>query len=218
MLGDDRGHDRQLLDLVARRLTVGNELRAGEQMPAAARRRPVIDDLVDQYRPRGAGAPCLMAGLAARLAIRLLLATSRRLARRVPANSIGTTQIKRNAVTGAKVKNGSLLKAAFKGGQLPTGATGATAATGAKGDKGDPGTNGTNGATNVVVGQSAPTAVPVGVGGATTVGSATLQCLAGERVSGRPAAAMMSAAPERPAPLSWTVSQPMLAESRTAGR
>jgi hypothetical protein len=64
----------------------------------------------------------------------------------LPANSVGTKQIKKNAVTSAKVKNGSLLSADFRAGQLPAGATGATGATGLKGDKGDTGTNGTNGA------------------------------------------------------------------------
>src|SRR3954469_7128459 len=51
---------------------------------------------------------------------------------KVPKNSVGTAQLKNNAVTGAKVKDGSL-KAADFGGTLPAGA---------KGDKGDPGTNG----------------------------------------------------------------------------
>src|SRR5690349_4576611 len=50
----------------------------------------------------------------------------------LPKNSVGTKQLQRNAVTGAKVKNGSLSVRDF-GGTLP------------KGDKGDPGTPGTNG-------------------------------------------------------------------------
>src|ERR1044071_6683978 len=87
----------------------------------------------------------------------------------LPTNSVGATQIKKDAVTGAKVKNGSLLAADFKAGQLPAGAVGAqgpkgeqgpegaqgepgpqgvkgdagakgdTGTSGAKGDKGDPG-------------------------------------------------------------------------------
>jgi len=77
----------------------------------------------------------------------------------LPANSVGSKQIKPkgvkgsdiagNAVTSPKVKNGSLLSADFKAGQLPAGAPGAT---GPKGDTGLPGpagkdgTNGTNGA------------------------------------------------------------------------
>src|ERR1022692_4416975 len=35
----------------------------------------------------------------------------------LPANSVGTAQLKANAVTSLKVKNGSLLKADFKAGQ-----------------------------------------------------------------------------------------------------
>jgi len=64
----------------------------------------------------------------------------------LPANSVGTKQIKKNAVTSAKVKNGSLLSADFRAGQLPAGATGATGATGLKGDNGDKGTDGAAGA------------------------------------------------------------------------
>lgn len=72
----------------------------------------------------------------------------------LPRNSVGTAQLKRNAVNSTKVRNFSLLRADFKRGQLPAGprgpqgpqgppgppgATGATGAPGAKGDKGDQG-------------------------------------------------------------------------------
>ena len=63
----------------------------------------------------------------------------------LPANSVGKRQIKKNAVTTAKVKNGSLRRADFGAGQVPAGATGAQGAAGAtgprgaKGDKGDAG-------------------------------------------------------------------------------
>ena len=109
----------------------------------------------------------------------------------IPANSVGTKQIKKNAVTSAKVKDGSLLLADFGAGQLPagatgatgaagaTGTTGATGATGPKGEKGDPGTNGTNGATTVAVRQSPSTPVA-----ASAIVSATAQCLPGERATG----------------------------------
>jgi hypothetical protein len=68
-----------------------------------------------------------------------------------PANSVGTKQIKKNAVTSAKVKNGSLRSADFAAGQLPAGAAGragpagpagpqgAAGPQGPKGDKGDKG-------------------------------------------------------------------------------
>ena len=108
----------------------------------------------------------------------------------LPANSVGTRQIKKNAVTGAKVKNGSLRKADFGAGQLPAGATGATGAAGAngatgatgpkgaKGDKGDAGTDGT-GIANIVVRESASTAVA-----ASAIVSVTASCLTGERATG----------------------------------
>jgi hypothetical protein len=54
-------------------------------------------------------------------------------------NSVGNRELKTNAVTSSKVKDGKLLAKDFKAGQLPAGATGATGAQGAKGDKGDPG-------------------------------------------------------------------------------
>ena len=41
-----------------------------------------------------------------------------------PANSVGTAQLRKNAVVSSKVKNGSLLRADFKAGQLPAGPQG----------------------------------------------------------------------------------------------
>jgi hypothetical protein len=64
----------------------------------------------------------------------------------LPANSVGTKQLKKNAVTAAKVKNGSLKMTDFAREQIPQGE---------KGDKGDPGTPGAAGATNVTVRTSA---------------------------------------------------------------
>jgi hypothetical protein len=57
----------------------------------------------------------------------------------VPLNSVGTAQLKANAVVSSKVKNRSLLAVDFKQGQLPPGARGP------KGDKGDPGAPGVSG-------------------------------------------------------------------------
>jgi hypothetical protein len=57
----------------------------------------------------------------------------------VPLNSVGTTQLKANAVISSKVKNRSLLAVDFKQGQLPAGARGP------KGDKGDQGASGISG-------------------------------------------------------------------------
>ena len=62
----------------------------------------------------------------------------------LPANSVGTKQLKKNAVTGKKVKNRSLKAIDFATGQLPKGpkgdqgAQGPQGPQGPKGDKGDP--------------------------------------------------------------------------------
>jgi hypothetical protein len=67
----------------------------------------------------------------------------------LPSNSVGTAQLQKKAVTSSKlranvvsgpqVKNGSLMAADFRAGQLPAGAQGP------KGDKGDPGAAGVTG-------------------------------------------------------------------------
>ena len=71
---------------------------------------------------------------------------------KLPANSVGTKQVKKNAINSSKVKNRSLLAKDFKAGQLPagqqgesgqTGPTGATGATGQPGRRGRPVSRGT---------------------------------------------------------------------------
>jgi hypothetical protein len=57
----------------------------------------------------------------------------------VPRNSVGTAQIRNNAIVGLKVKDGSLLAADFRPGEVPAGPAGP------KGDKGDAGDRGTKG-------------------------------------------------------------------------
>ena len=57
----------------------------------------------------------------------------------VPVNSVGTKNLKANAVISSKVKNHSLLAVDFKTGQLPAGSPGP------KGDKGDAGPPGLSG-------------------------------------------------------------------------
>jgi Collagen triple helix repeat (20 copies) len=87
----------------------------------------------------------------------------------LPRNSVGTAQLKRNAVTSAKVKPRSLLGSDFRRGQLPAGpqgpqgpqgpegatgargAEGATGARGAEGPAGPRGPQGPAGATNVTI-------------------------------------------------------------------
>lgn len=63
----------------------------------------------------------------------------------LPANSVGTRQLKNGAVTSSKVKPRSLLATSFKTGQLPQGATGATGPTGPQGAAGSPGAKGDQG-------------------------------------------------------------------------
>jgi hypothetical protein len=58
----------------------------------------------------------------------------------LPKNSVGSRQLKANAVASSKVKDRSLLAQDFKAGQLPAGAHGVQ---GDKGDKGDTGAAGT---------------------------------------------------------------------------
>ena len=54
----------------------------------------------------------------------------------LPRASVGTAQLKSNAVTSAKVRNGTLLRADFRPGQVPRGPTGAR---GPQGPPGPPG-------------------------------------------------------------------------------
>jgi hypothetical protein len=62
---------------------------------------------------------------------------------KLPKNSVGSKQIKSNAVTSPKVKNGSLLAADFAAGQLPAGAKGDQGERGAQGERGPRGDTGT---------------------------------------------------------------------------
>jgi hypothetical protein len=66
----------------------------------------------------------------------------------VPARSVGTAQLKDGAVTSTKVRNGSLVVADFKRGQLPAGPTGPA------GPKGDPGPAGITGVETVIASSS----------------------------------------------------------------
>jgi hypothetical protein len=75
-------------------------------------------------------------------ALFIALGTGAYAAIQIPKNSVGTKQLKKNAVTSAKVKNRSLLRRDFKAGQLPAGSRGLQ---GAKGDPGAPGPQGPQG-------------------------------------------------------------------------
>jgi hypothetical protein len=54
----------------------------------------------------------------------------------LPKNSVGVAQLKSNAVTGLKVKDGTLKAAGFTPGELPAGAVSPAGPQGSKGDKG----------------------------------------------------------------------------------
>jgi hypothetical protein len=97
----------------------------------------------------------------------------------LPRNSVGTKQLKKNAVNSSKVKNRSLLAKDFKAGQLPAGATGPQGLQGPQGVQGTPGQNGAAGApgaTKVVIREAAAdSTAPAG-----TNNTSTATCNAGE--------------------------------------
>jgi hypothetical protein len=107
----------------------------------------------------------------------------------VPANSVGTTQLKNDSVTRAKlahqsitsalIKPGSLLASDFAPGQLPSGPQGPAGPAGASGPKGDKGDPGATGAIARIKVRSA--AVTVAAGG---VGLVNASCHSDERASG----------------------------------
>jgi hypothetical protein len=61
----------------------------------------------------------------------------------LPRNSVGTAQLRNDAIVAQKVRDGSLLAVDFKPGELPVGAAGPK---GDKGDRGDKGSKGDRGA------------------------------------------------------------------------
>jgi hypothetical protein len=63
----------------------------------------------------------------------------------LPRNSVGTAQLKRSAVTSAKVMDGSLLGQDFRAGQLPAGAQGPQGPQGPQGAQGPQGQQGDEG-------------------------------------------------------------------------
>jgi hypothetical protein len=95
-------------------------------------------------------------------------------------NSVGTPQIKANAVTGAKVRNRSLTRADFAASSLPRGPAGPTGATGPAGPAGPAGPTGVIGAVTV---RQAGVVVPGGAAqnSAYSTGTVTVNCNAGEK-------------------------------------
>lgn len=116
------------------------------------------------------------ANVTATLALVVALGGTSYAAIRLPANSVGTAQVKPDAITSGKVRNGSLLRRDFKPGELPG------ARQGVDGPRGPAGPSGPAGDASLPVAgykHSDPIAVPAG---ATLPGS--LACDAGMRVVG----------------------------------
>ncbi len=86
------------------------------------------------------------------LAVTIALGGTSYAAITLPRNSVGEKQLRKDAVTTAKVRNGTLLKNDFKPGQIvgapgPAGPQGSPGPAGAKGEAGAPGPKGDTGAT-----------------------------------------------------------------------
>lgn len=96
------------------------------------------------------------ANVIATIALFLALGGGAWAATTLPKNSIGTAQLRSGAVTGEKVRSGSLIASDFAEGELPAGPRGATGpqglpgtpgTPGAPGEEGEPGARGEHGAT-----------------------------------------------------------------------
>ena len=139
------------------------------------------------------------ANVTATLALFVALSGSAYAAIKLPANSVGTAQIRDKAVTSPKVQDGSLLAADFKPGQLPAGQ---------RGPAGPAGPSGLAGGVSGLEVIYAPS-----VGGAFTVKSSEAHCPPGKKVTGgghvmsgwTNAVVTVSAPGAAPNPTSWYV-------------
>jgi Collagen triple helix repeat (20 copies) len=89
-----------------------------------------------------------------------------------PKRSVGTAQLKKNAVTSPKVRDGALLARDFAPGQLPAGERGPAGAQGAQGERGLAGADGTDG-TNGTDGVDGDDGADGATGSALLTGQAT---------------------------------------------
>jgi hypothetical protein len=127
---------------------------------------------ITSYRP----SPAMVVAF---IALLLALGSGAYAQLRIPRNSVGTAQLRANAVTSPKVKPRSLLRSDFRAGQLPRGPAGPAGARGATGERGltgpagPAGAPGAAGATNVTL-----------VQGPMALGSSTATCPAGQRATG----------------------------------
>jgi hypothetical protein len=119
---------------------------------------------------RTIGSKLTYANVISTLCLFLLLGGGAYAALKLPKNSVGTKQIKKNAVNSAKVQNGSLLAEDFKADQLPAGK---------QGPPGPPGPKGDAGATNVVVRYGPERELPTGASS-----NSFAPCKPGETVTG----------------------------------
>jgi hypothetical protein len=103
----------------------------------------------------------------------------------LPKNSVGSKQLRKNAVTGAKVKNRSLRAGDFALGQLPAGQPGAPGAPGATGPTGPAGAKGERGLQGLpgVVGAVTVQRVDFGLPDNASAG-ASVPCPAGTKAIG----------------------------------
>jgi len=108
------------------------------------------------------------------LALFIALSGTSYAAAKLPANSVGTTQLKNGAVTSAKIKDRSLRASDFAAGQLKPGPVGPAGAQGPAGPAGPAGPSAMASITN----RKGPTVENPGVA------SSTASCEAGERAIG----------------------------------
>jgi hypothetical protein len=101
---------------------------------------------------------------------------------KLPRNSVGNPQIKRSAVTGDKVRDGSLFANDFAAGQIPKGPkgdTGSQGIAGPQGPVGSPGAQGPPGPAQIIVRRN-PNLVPVGLPANSAVNLVSLQLPTGK--------------------------------------
>jgi hypothetical protein len=126
----------------------------------------------------------------------------------LPKNSVGSAQLKTAAVTGAKVKDGTLVAADFAPGQLSGGQQGPKGDPGAQGPKGDTGLRGPTGAPGlsgyeVVTGPIVSVTGPAGFSTATC--PAGKLAVGGGYVAGGGTGGIVAASAPTAAGTAWTV-------------